>query len=68
MEETVRRNTTGERQSNSRPLLEMKAKYLTSIGSFDEAKMLYRTRGVFTPDEAQKAIREIEIEQSFRRR
>ena len=68
MEDMVRRNTTGERQSNSRPLLEMKAKYLVSIGSFDEAKKLYWTKGAFTPEETQKAIREIEIDQSFRRR
>lgn len=68
MEEMVRRNTTGDRQSNSRPLLEMKAKYLASIGSFEEAKTLYRTKGVFTPEEMQKAIKEIEVEQSFRRR
>jgi hypothetical protein len=66
MEEMIRRNTTGERQTNSRPLLELKAKYLSSIGSFDEAKKLYKTKGMFTRDEIQRAIKEIEIDQSFR--
>lgn len=68
LEAMVQRNTTGERQSNWRPLLEMKAKYLASIGSFDEAKKLYRARGLFTPEEVQKAIKEIEVDQAFRRR
>lgn len=68
LEATVQRNSTGERQSNRRSLLEMKSRYLVSIGSFDDAKKLYRTTGVFTPDEAQKAIKDIEVEQSFRRR
>ena len=68
LEAMVLRNTAGERQSNWRPLLEMKARYLTSIGSFEEAKKLYRTAGVFTPAETRNAIKDIEIEQSFRRR
>jgi tetratricopeptide (TPR) repeat protein len=68
LETMVQRNSTGERQSNQRSLLEMKSRYLLSIGSFDDAKKLYRTAGVFTPDEMEKAIKEIEVEQAFRRR
>jgi tetratricopeptide (TPR) repeat protein len=64
----VQRNTTGERRTNWRPLLEMKARYLASIGSFEDAKNLYRTAGLFTTDETQRAIKDIEIEQAFRKR
>jgi tetratricopeptide (TPR) repeat protein len=68
LEAMVQRNSTGERQSNRRPLLEMKSRYLLAIGSFDEAKQLYRTQGIFTQDETEKAIKDIEVEQAFRRR
>lgn len=68
MEAMIQRNSKGERQSNRRPLLEMKSRYLVSIGSFEDAKKLYRTGGVFTPAETQSAIKDIEVEQEFRRR
>jgi len=62
----VQRNTTGERHTYWCPLFEMKARYFTSIGSFEDAKNLYRTAGVFTPDETRKAIKDIEVEQAYR--
>jgi tetratricopeptide (TPR) repeat protein len=68
MRRVVYRTAGGERRSNLRPLLEIEALYATSTGDYENAKSFFRTKGVFTDDEAQQAIKGIEYEQAMMQR
>lgn len=67
LEALVTKSVAAERRANSRPFLEMKARYLSAIGSFKEAKQVYHTKGLFTPEEVERALKEIDMEQAYRR-
>lgn len=54
-----------DRRSNYRLFLETKAQYLVEIGHFSDAKKLYDDLAYFTPEERDKAIKDIEITQAF---
>lgn len=68
MRRVVYRAASGERRSNLRPLLETEAAYAASNGDYEHAKNLFRTKGIFTDDEAERAIKDIEYEQAMVRR
>lgn len=50
---------------NYRLFLETKAHYLVEVGQFAEAKTLYNDLSYFTPDERDKAVKDIEVTQAF---
>jgi Tfp pilus assembly protein PilF len=64
----VYRNPSGERLTNLRPYLVLEASYKAATGDFDGAKDIYRNRNVFTEQEGSAAVRQLEIEQAYRRR
>lgn len=68
LEAIVNRNSAGERRSNLRVFLVFKANYLSAIADFNGAKEIYKVADVFTPAEAAKGIKDVEYEQSFRRK
>jgi tetratricopeptide (TPR) repeat protein len=68
MHEKVNSRGSGERRTNYRPYLETRAHYLTEIGNYEEAKEIFSDRAVFSDEEANAAVREIEIVQAYRRR
>jgi hypothetical protein len=47
-------------------LLEIEASYLASCGDYKAAKEIYGNREVFTEEEAQAEIRNIDYEQAMR--
>lgn len=67
LQRMIDRNTSGERRTNIRPLLEIRSSYLAATGQFEEAKQLYRNKDIFTDSETATAIRKIEIEQAYRK-
>jgi hypothetical protein len=67
MREKVNARDVGERRTNYRRYLETEARYLTEMGQFDEAKAVYSDRAVFSENEAQLGIKEIEVVQAYRR-
>jgi tetratricopeptide (TPR) repeat protein len=66
MKEKVNSRDPRERRTNLRPYLETYSHYLTEIGRFDEAKEIYNDFSVFTENERNAAIRNIEIAQAFK--
>jgi hypothetical protein len=68
MRRVVYRDSAGERRANLRPLLEIEASYLAANGDYEAAKKIYGRREVFTEEEAQAEIRNIDYEQALRRR
>lgn len=54
-----------DRRSNYRLFLETKARYLIEVGQFSDAKELYDNPAYFTPDERDKAVRDIEMTQAY---
>jgi len=54
-----------DRRSNYRLFLETKAQYLVELSQFSDAKKLYDDPSYFTQEEREKAIRRIQIDQSF---
>lgn len=68
MKEKVNAPEPGERRTNYRAYLETNAHYLTEIGQFSEAKEIYNDHSIFTADEREAAIREIELVQMSRNR
>lgn len=54
-----------DRRSNYRIFLETKAQYLVELGQFSDAKKLYDDLAYFTPEERDKAVKNIEITQAF---
>lgn len=67
MRNKVSANDTGERRTNYRPYLELYARYLTEMRHYDEAKDLYTDSAVFTKEDREKAIKEIDYIQMARR-
>jgi tetratricopeptide (TPR) repeat protein len=68
LERQVKSRSPNERRTNYRAYLETYSHYLTEIGRYPEAKELYEDPSIFTVEERNAAIREIEIVQSFRTR
>jgi len=68
MDRVLRRPKNTERRTNIRRFLEIKAKYFTSIGQYNDAKALFRDKDVFTKQEAAVRIKNIEIDQGYRQR
>ena len=68
MRNMVYRVVGGERRSNLRPLLEIEATYALSNGDYESAKNIYRTKGVFTDEEAQREIKDVEFQQAMLQR
>ncbi|RYZ72689.1 MAG: tetratricopeptide repeat protein [Proteobacteria bacterium] len=68
MEKLVDKNSAGERRTNMRPFLEIRSSYFAATGQFEEAKKLYKDRTIFTDQEAAEALKQIDIEQAYRRR
>jgi tetratricopeptide (TPR) repeat protein len=68
MHDIVYRNSSGERLTNLRPYLVLEASYKAATGDFNGAKEIYRNKDVFTEQEGSAAVRQIEIEQAYRRR
>ena len=66
MRDRVNARDVGERRINYRGYLETDARYLTEMGQYDEAKALYANRNIFSEEEAQSGIREIEVVQAYR--
>ena len=66
MRDRVNARDVGERRTNYRGYLETDARYLTEMGQYDEAKALYANRNIFSEEEAQSGIREIEVVQAYR--
>ena len=56
-----------ERRSNYRGYLETYSHYLTEVGRYDEAKDVYSDKSIFTDEERDQAIKNIEIAQGFAR-
>lgn len=54
-----------DRRSNYRLYLETKAHYLVETGHYSEAKDLFNDLAYFTPEERDKAVKDIEITQAF---
>jgi tetratricopeptide (TPR) repeat protein len=67
MRRAVYHESAGERRTNLRPFLEIEASYLASCGDYKAAKEIYGKREVFTEEEAQVEIRNIDYEQALRR-
>lgn len=65
MQRMVDGHNTSERQSHYRTYLKTRAAYLVEIGRFDEAKKLFDNSNVFTEDEKNSAIKDIEITQGY---
>jgi len=65
MLEMVNARNPDERRSNFRAYLETKAGYLVETSRYKEAKEIYDDPAVFTDDERTKAVRDIEIAESF---
>lgn len=63
----VNKGTSGERLTNLRAYLVLRASYESATGNYQVAKQIYSNRDVFTEREGQEAIKRIEIEQSYRR-
>ncbi len=68
MKEKVNAPEPGERRTNYRAYLEINARYLAEVGQFPAAKDIYSDESVFTSDERQIAVREIELVQMARSR
>ena len=68
MRDKVNSRESGDRRTNYRPYLETNARYLMEIGQYDEAKRIFTDRAVFSEEEAQKAVRDIEVVQGYRNR
>jgi tetratricopeptide (TPR) repeat protein len=54
-----------DRRTNYRLFLETKASFLTEVGQFQEAKILFDDLAYFTREERDKAVKNIEVAQSF---
>lgn len=54
-----------DRRSNYRLYLETKAHYLVEAGQYSEAKELFNDPAYFTPEERDKAVKDIEVTQAF---
>ncbi len=54
-----------DRRSNYRLYLETKASYLVETGQYSEAKALFNDTAYFTSDERDRAVKDIEVTQSF---
>lgn len=65
MKKMVEDKAVYDRRTNYRPYLETKSHYLVEIGHYSDAKDLFRDLAYFTSEERDKAIRDIEIAQSF---
>jgi tetratricopeptide (TPR) repeat protein len=68
LQNNVYRESGGERRSNLRQLLQLEASYYLSIGKFNEAKEVYRTKNVFTEKETSDFVKSVETEQAFRKK
>jgi hypothetical protein len=68
MRRMVYRDSAGERRTNLRRLLEIEASYLAATGDYEAAKKIYGKRTVFTVEEAQAEISNIDYEQAMTRR
>ena len=68
MREMVNARDPSERKSNYRLYLETHAHYLTEIGEYAGAKEIYEDQSVFTREEREAAVRDIEIVQAFKAR
>jgi hypothetical protein len=65
MRNIVNARNPSERRSNYRSYLETQADYLVEVGKFKEAKDIFEDQSVFTGDERNAAVREIEITQGY---
>jgi hypothetical protein len=65
MKNIVNARNPSERRSNYRSYLETQADYLVEVGKFKEAKDIFEDQSVFTGDERNAAVREIEITQGY---
>jgi tetratricopeptide (TPR) repeat protein len=63
-----REDKTGERFTNLKAYLVLEASYHAAIGDFQRAKEIYRNRNAFTEQEGAAAIRQLEIEETYKRR
>lgn len=68
LHDMVNLRNSNERRTNYRLYLDTYAHYLTEIGKYDEAKKVYKNRSIFTEEERQVAVRDIEIVQSYKTR
>jgi len=68
MDARVRQRTKAEGRSNLRVLLEVKADYHVLNGEFEEARKIYRNDRVFSVEEGQRLIKEVDREQAYRMR
>lgn len=68
MKETVYRYSTNERFSNLRVYLEILSEYHASNRSWDQAKAAFDVAGVFTADEKDRALRNLDYERASQNR
>jgi hypothetical protein len=66
MKDMVNSRNAHDVKSNYRSYLETHAKYLTAVGKWADAKRVFDDQMVFTAEERDSAVRDIEIEESYK--
>lgn len=66
MKEMVDSNDPEDRRKNYRQYLKTLAQYLVEVGQYKDAKKLFRKGPIFTEEERNKEIKNIEITQAYR--